>query len=203
MNIVDYITANTDRHYGNFGFIRNVNTLEWEGFAPIFDTGNAMFYDFPTSDLRKSTALMENVISKNFAQTQKKQIIKFATKEAYLNVDYSKLKGIDNFYRFILQKNPKVDNERASLLSKLLLERIENIQRLILFNNNVTKKFLSNINKNTEVIPFINKIALEKKKIEIKSKKDNLIINNYLKNLNPASPSELEILIKKDVDAIY
>lgn len=203
MNIVDYIIANTDRHNGNFGFIRNVNTLEWEGFAPIFDTGNAMFYDFPTSDLRKSTALMENVISKNFAQTQKKQIIKFATKEAYLNVDYSKLKGIDNFYRFILQKNPKVDNERASLLSKLLLERIENIQRLILFNNNVTKKFLSNINKNTEVIPFINKIALEKKKIEIKSKKDNLIINNYLKNLSPASPSELEILIKKDIDAIY
>ena len=39
--------------------------------------------------------------------------------------------------------------------------------------------------------------------IEIKSKKDNLIINNYLKNLSPASPSELEILIKKDIDAIY
>ena len=84
MNIVDYIIANTDRHYGNFGFIRNVNTLEWEGFAPIFDTGNAMFYDFPTSDLRKSTALMENVISKNFAQTQKKQIIKF-TRISVLN----------------------------------------------------------------------------------------------------------------------
>lgn len=203
MNIVDYITANTDRHYGNFGFIRNVNTLEWKGFAPIFDTGNAMFYDFPTSDFRKSTALMENVISKSFAQTQKKQIIKFATKEAYLNIDFSKLKGIENYYHYVLQKNPKVDSERASLLSKLLFERIENIQRLILVNNNVTKEFLSNINKNTEDIPFVNKIASEKKKIEIKNKMDNLIINNYLKNLNPSSPLELENLIKKDIEAIH
>lgn len=76
------------------------------------------------------------------------------------------------------KKNPKVDSERASLLSKLLFEKIENIQQLILVNNNnVTKEFLSNINKNTEDIPFINKIASEKKKIE--NKKDNLIINNY------------------------
>lgn len=104
MNIIDYITTNTDRHYGNFGFIRNVNTLDWEGFAPIFDTGNVMFYDFPTSDLRKSTALMKNVISKSFAQIQKKQIIRFPTKEAYLNVDFSKLKGIENYYRYVLQK---------------------------------------------------------------------------------------------------
>ena len=202
MNIVDYITANTDRHYGNFGFLRDVNTLEWKGFAPIFDTGNAMFYENPTSDLRKSKALMENVISKNFAQTQKKQIIKFATKEAYLNVDFSKLKGIDNYYFYILQNNPKVDNERATLLSKLLLERIETVQRLILINNNVTKEFLSNINKNTENIPFINKVASEKKKIEIKEEKNNIIINNYLKNLNSTSLSELETLIKKDIEAM-
>ena len=36
MIVVDYLLANTDRHYNNFGAIRNANTLEWIGPAPIF-----------------------------------------------------------------------------------------------------------------------------------------------------------------------
>ena len=32
---VDYIIANEDRHYNNFGFIRNADTLEWLGLAPV------------------------------------------------------------------------------------------------------------------------------------------------------------------------
>lgn len=39
----DYILANHDRHYGNFGAIRNVETLEYTRFAPIFDTGSSLW----------------------------------------------------------------------------------------------------------------------------------------------------------------
>lgn len=45
MIVVDFILANTDRHWGNFGFIRNADTLEYQGFAPIFDTGNSLWFD--------------------------------------------------------------------------------------------------------------------------------------------------------------
>jgi len=45
MMVVDYIIANTDRHYGNFGFIRNANTLEYKGFAPIYDSGTSLWHD--------------------------------------------------------------------------------------------------------------------------------------------------------------
>jgi len=45
MLVLDYIIANTDRHLGNFGFIRNANTLEYEGFAPIFDSGASLWCD--------------------------------------------------------------------------------------------------------------------------------------------------------------
>ncbi|NBK96894.1 MAG: hypothetical protein EOM50_02530 [Erysipelotrichia bacterium] len=38
MIVCDYIIANYGRHYRNFGAIRNVNTLEWIGIAPIFDS---------------------------------------------------------------------------------------------------------------------------------------------------------------------
>lgn len=31
--------ANKDRHLGNFGVIRNLDTLKWESVCPVFDTG--------------------------------------------------------------------------------------------------------------------------------------------------------------------
>ncbi len=39
----DYIVGNFDRHYQNFGVIRNVDTLAYTRFAPIFDTGKLPF----------------------------------------------------------------------------------------------------------------------------------------------------------------
>ena len=41
MIAVDRILGNKDRHLGNFGFIRDVNTLKILGFAPLFDSGYA------------------------------------------------------------------------------------------------------------------------------------------------------------------
>lgn len=47
MNLTDFILSNTDRHLNNFGFLRDANTLKYIGLAPIFDTGNSMFYKAP------------------------------------------------------------------------------------------------------------------------------------------------------------
>ncbi len=45
MLTLDYIIANGDRHYNNFGFIRNAETLEWQGLAPIFDSGASLWHN--------------------------------------------------------------------------------------------------------------------------------------------------------------
>ena len=45
MIALDYIIANEDRHMNNFGFIRNADTLEWVGFAPIFDSGTSLWHN--------------------------------------------------------------------------------------------------------------------------------------------------------------
>ena len=42
MLVCDSILANTDRHWGNFGVIRNIETLEYR-WAPIFDTGTSLW----------------------------------------------------------------------------------------------------------------------------------------------------------------
>lgn len=45
MIVLDYIIANEDRHLNNFGALRNAETLEWIGMAPIYDSGSSLGYD--------------------------------------------------------------------------------------------------------------------------------------------------------------
>lgn len=67
----DYLIKNKDRHYGNFGFIRNVDTLEFTGLAPLFDNGNSLWFDKHITQINqyKQPALP-------FAQKQEKQLKK-------------------------------------------------------------------------------------------------------------------------------
>lgn len=52
MIICDGIMANTDRHLRNFGLIRNIHDLTWR-FAPLFDTGNSLWYDKDESSVAR------------------------------------------------------------------------------------------------------------------------------------------------------
>ena len=45
--LTDFILTNTDRHLNNFGILRDTNTLQFIGMAPIFDSGNSMFWQNP------------------------------------------------------------------------------------------------------------------------------------------------------------
>ena len=44
MFLSDFIITNVDRHLGNFGLLRDSDSSELIGPAPIFDSGNSMFY---------------------------------------------------------------------------------------------------------------------------------------------------------------
>ena len=43
----DYVLANRDRHWRNFGVMRDVETLRGTRLAPIFDTGSCLWSDVP------------------------------------------------------------------------------------------------------------------------------------------------------------
>lgn len=47
MNLSDFLLSNRDRHFFNFGFMRDSDTLEYVGLAPLFDTGNSMGFEAP------------------------------------------------------------------------------------------------------------------------------------------------------------
>ena len=45
--LTDFVLTNTDRHLNNFGVLRDTNTLQFIGMAPIFDSGNSLFCHNP------------------------------------------------------------------------------------------------------------------------------------------------------------
>ena len=133
--ILDYLMLNNDRHLKNFGIIRNVNTLKWEKVAPIFDTGESMQCDKYTDEINFSSGK-----GKFFSNNDKdyEDILKIIGKNI-LRVDLSKLKGICDDYRLILEKyQDKLDmsDKRKEKLVSGLNKRITKLS-----------EFISNINE--------------------------------------------------------
>lgn len=71
MIVCDSLLANTDRHLRNFGYIRNVETLEWR-MAPLFDSGNSLWYDKDESDVARAD---HSFISRPFDANPSKQLL--------------------------------------------------------------------------------------------------------------------------------
>lgn len=60
--LTDFIISNTDEHLYNFGILRDTNTGNILGPAPIFDSGNSMFYeDILQKPLTRSALLKEPI----------------------------------------------------------------------------------------------------------------------------------------------
>lgn len=57
MFVLDAVICNTDRHYGNFGFLVNSRTNTIEAPAPLFDHGNSLFNFAGQDDLESEAAL--------------------------------------------------------------------------------------------------------------------------------------------------
>ena len=88
MLILDLIICNRDRHYNNFGMIRNVNTLQIEKAAPIFDSGTSAFAGISENKI-KTLPLNE---SKPFCKYHEEQIALIQNIERY---EFQKLTGLE------------------------------------------------------------------------------------------------------------
>ncbi|MBP5254072.1 MAG: excisionase [Lachnospiraceae bacterium] len=55
----DFVLTNVDRHLNNFGVLRDTETLRFVSMAPIFDSGNSMFWDAPGKAGREDLTKIE------------------------------------------------------------------------------------------------------------------------------------------------
>lgn len=83
--LADFVLTNTDRHLNNFGVLRNANTLEFIGMAPIFDSGNSMFWQNPR--LPEYSDLTDIAVN-SFRNTEKRMLQLVRNKDV---LDFSKL----------------------------------------------------------------------------------------------------------------
>ena len=95
MIVDDFLLANEDRHQNNFGLIRNAESLEWIGVAPIFDSGSALGYDKLASQISNEKA----VVCKPFKKSHKEQL-KLVKSFEWINFDA--IKDFDNEIRKVL-----------------------------------------------------------------------------------------------------
>ena len=119
MIVLDFLIGNTDRHFNNFGLIRNAVTLEWIGVAPIFDCGTSLWYNTQESLIKP---LSPNLPAKPFKKTHREQI-KLVKDFSWL--DMKKLKGMEEEMEEILSQSPYISRERRAVLCDAFCQRAE------------------------------------------------------------------------------
>lgn len=118
MLTVDFLIANTDRHTNNFGLIRNAETLEYVGFAPIYDSGSSLWFNVVTQQIQP---LSPKLTSKPFKTTHYEQI-KLVTSFDWL--DLKALNGIEDEVDEILSSSEYIDLARRTKLCNAIKERV-------------------------------------------------------------------------------
>jgi hypothetical protein len=121
MLVLDFLLVNEDRHFNNFGAVRNAETLEWIGSAPIYDSGTSLWYSSKTIGHR-------GIESKPFKGSHDEQI-KLVTSFGWL--DFSALDGIEDEIDEILSTSPFIDESRKKALIHAINRQIELLQSYV------------------------------------------------------------------------
>lgn len=132
MMVVDYLIANEDRHQNNFGVIRDAESLNFIGAAPLFDSGTSLWFDKPTPMIGRTAKLR----CKPFKNTHEEQI-KLVSFFDWL--DISKLNGIEEEFRELVRDSIFIDNTRCDAICKAIKERISSLEKVI--NDAANKKY--------------------------------------------------------------
>ncbi len=123
MLVFDYLMANTDRHFGNFGAIRNVETLEWIGPAPVFDSGTSLWHD----KLTRAINPLDEIETKLFYSNGSRQLELVSD---FSWIPFEELKNVEDDIREIFVPTEYMDEERIEVLAGAVSSRVEELQRL-------------------------------------------------------------------------
>ena len=126
MIVLDYIIANEDRHLNNFGLLRNAETLEWLGFAPVYDSGSSLGYDKLTTEIR----IGKNIDCKPFKKKHEEQI-KLVTSFDW--IDFSKLSDAGDMVREVFS-DPRakelISENRKEAIVQMVERHIVSLQTI-------------------------------------------------------------------------
>ena len=86
--MTDYLITNTDRHMNNIAIVRNPDTLQVLGFAPIYDSGNSMFYNIPYEKL--SQVRLDDIRTHSFIEKEIK-LLQYVRNRSLVDIDKTEM----------------------------------------------------------------------------------------------------------------
>ncbi len=140
MFVCDYIMANHDRHYNNFGLIRNVETLKYR-MAPVFDTGSSLWHDKTRLEYPSDYSYMAKPFKNNGMQPEE-QLNLFHDFEWF---DENRLDGFVESAKNILSGNPYMSRDRINAVIDGLERNIEVVRHISENSVKLTDEDLKNI----------------------------------------------------------
>lgn len=126
MIVLDYIIANEDRHLNNFGVIRNAETLEWIGMAPIYDSGSSLGYDKLVNQIRAG----KDITCKPFKKHHEEQL------KLVSSFDWVKFDRLSDVEELITDTfamgdaSDYIDESRVSAIVDTVKKRIRQVEEL-------------------------------------------------------------------------
>lgn len=120
----DFIINNNDRHYGNFGFIRDVESLKYISMAPLFDNGNSLWYNIPTEHIS-----LRNDTSKPFKEHHINKIKHASNITANFSITVQRLSSI---FEQAFQYNNLISTERCIRIK-------DNVYKALGYINEISK----------------------------------------------------------------
>ncbi len=139
MFVCDFIVGNFDRHYQNFGVIRNVETLKYTRSAPIFDTGNSLWCNTQSLDTYKDYKHIAKPFGrKGFSSSPQLELL---SDFSWFNPD--KLDGFTNEVEALFRLNPNMPQSRIERIITGINRQIEQVNKHITKCEQTKNKSLS------------------------------------------------------------
>lgn len=124
MLVADYLLVNEDRHQNNFGAVRNAETLEWIGAAPLFDSGTSLYFQTPVGMISKEAS---RITCKPFKNSHEEQI-RLVTDFDW--IDWDALKDIEQEFAALVDRSPFIDATRCNAICRAIRGRVEMLQKI-------------------------------------------------------------------------
>lgn len=117
--LTDFILSNMDRHFNNFGFLKSSVSGKFISMAPIFDTGNSLFYNqdiIPTG---------ENLLDLRVSSFRKREADMLQYIRNYGLLDPYTLSGFPDEVFRLLSANTHMPEERMVKIAKTAEEKLK------------------------------------------------------------------------------
>lgn len=122
MILTDFILTNTDRHFNNFGFLCDSQNHRLVSMAPVFDTGNSLFYN---TDIIPTKNNLLDIKINSFCD---KEVNMLRYVSDVNRIDLNKLEGFRNEVEDLLLEYTNMPKERAKKIAETVDKKIEYLQ---------------------------------------------------------------------------